>query len=133
MRCRPIGEAQAIALKMSAKEPNDPSWQSTRAIIDTNMGAALMDQGNHDDGVAAYRDGLVAAKALVARDPRSVEAQTSLVIALYNLADAGEDAEANFGQAKTLLQQLDAAGVLPPDKRMLIGQSRRRIGKARGR
>jgi tetratricopeptide (TPR) repeat protein len=115
-------EAQTIATAMAAKEPNDSSWQSTHGMIDNNIGAVLLDQGNRDDAIAAYRDALSVAKALVARDPRNAEWQTSLVVALYNLGEAGEDPRGNFAQAKDLLERLDQAGVLRPDKRALIAK-----------
>jgi len=107
---------------MGTKEPNNPDWQSTRTMIDNNLGALLIDQGNHDEAIAAYRDGLTVSKSLVSRDPRSVEWQTGLVIAMYNLGEAGEDSQANFTQAKELLTRLDAAGVLRPDKKALIAK-----------
>jgi hypothetical protein len=107
---------------MGAKEPTNPDWQTTRAMIDNNMGALLIDQGNRDEAIAAYRDGLNVSKGLVGHDPRNVEWQTGLVIAMYNLGEAGEDSETNFTQAKDLLSRLDSAGVLRPDKKALIAK-----------
>ena len=117
---------------MGAREPNNPDWPTTRAMIDNNLGAIQMDLGNHDDGVASYRDGLDISKGLVARDPRNADEQASLAVALYNLGEAGVDTVANLTQARDLLVRLDNAGVLRPDKKALIPRVEEALAKLRG-
>ena len=112
--------ALTIARAMQEKEPANTDWRSNRAMIDSNMGALLMELGKRDEAVVMYRDGLANAKALVQQDPHSAEWQSDLVVALYNLGEAGEDSEANLSLALEILKRLDAAGVLQPDKKALM-------------
>ncbi len=122
-------EALAVAQDMAAKDPKNTDWQSNKAMIESNIGALLMEQGNHDDALVMYRDGLTTAKALVQQDPRSGEWQSGLVVALYNLAEAGEDSEANFSLALDIIKRLDAAGALRPDKKPLIAKIEEGLAK----
>jgi len=51
---------------------------------------------------------------------------------MYNLAEAGEDRETNLTQAKELLSRLDSAGVLRPDKKVLIAKVDEALAKLDG-
>ncbi len=115
-------EALSIAKEMAPKDPGNSEWQSTRAVVDSNVGRLLMETGKQDEALVAYRDARSAAETLALKDPASVDWQTGLVIAYYNLAEAGDDTNANLLRASEILKRLDAAGVLPADKKMLIGK-----------
>jgi tRNA U34 5-methylaminomethyl-2-thiouridine-forming methyltransferase MnmC len=82
----------------------------------------LVAQGHRDEALAVYRDGLATAKALADKDPQKTDWQTTLMIAYYNLAEAGDDTSANFSAALAILKRLEAAGSLPTDKKPLIGK-----------
>jgi tetratricopeptide (TPR) repeat protein len=122
-------DALSVAKTMGDKDQTTPDWQSNRAMIDSNIGALMMGLGNSDDALVAYRDGLTIAKALTVRDPHNVEWQTGLVIALYNLGEAGDDRTVNFTQALDILKKLDAAGTLPPGKKEWIAKIEGKLGK----
>ena len=115
-------EALAIAKEMGPKDPGNTEWQNTRAVVDSNVGRLLMESGKQDEALIDYRDARNTAEALALKDPASVDWQTGLVIAYYNLAEAGEDTNANLLRASEILKRLDAAGALPADKKMLIGK-----------
>ncbi len=81
-----------------------------------------METGKRDEAMVAYHDARATAEALVLKEPASVDSQTGLVIAYYNLAEAGEDTNGNLLRANDILKRLDTAGVLPADKKELIGK-----------
>ncbi len=122
-------DALIVAREMGAKDPKNTDWLSNRAMIDSNIGALLMEQGKRDDALTMYRDGLATAKSLVQQDPRSGDWQSGLVVALYNLAEAGEDSEANLSLALDIIKRLDTAGALRPDKKPLIGKIEEGLAK----
>ncbi len=102
-------------------------------MIDNDLGGLLMDVGNRDDGLAAYRDALDVTKGLVARDPRNAELQAGLAMARSSaLGEAGVDTEANLTQARDLLVRLDTAGALRPDKKALIPHVDEALSKLHG-
>jgi tetratricopeptide (TPR) repeat protein len=113
-------EALSVAKAMGAKDPGNPEWLGTRGVIDSNVGRLLMEAGNRDDALVAYRDARTVSESLVLKDPGNVDWQTGLVIAYYNLAEAGEEKNTNLLRALDILKRLDAAGVLPVDKKQLI-------------
>jgi tetratricopeptide (TPR) repeat protein len=113
-------EALSVAKEMGAKDPGNPEWLGTRGVVDSNVGRLLMEAGNRDDALLAYRDARTVSEALVLKDPGNVDWQTGLVIAYYNLAEAGEEKNTNLLRALDILKRLDAAGVLPVDKKQLI-------------
>ncbi len=115
-------EALAVAKEMGPKDPGNTEWLSTRAVIDSNVGRLLMETGKRDEAMVAYHDARATAEALVLKEPASVDSQTGLVIAYYNLAEAGEDTNGNLLRANDILKRLDTAGVLPADKKELIGK-----------
>ncbi|MDB5396365.1 MAG: hypothetical protein JWM91_3871 [Rhodospirillales bacterium] len=115
-------EALSVAKEMGSKDPDNPEWQSTRAVIDSNVGRLLMEAGKRDNALLAYRDARIVAEALAAKEPRNVDWQTGLVISYYNLAEAGEETSTNLLRAIDILKRLEAAGVLPADKKLLIGK-----------
>jgi tetratricopeptide (TPR) repeat protein len=113
-------EALSVAKEMGAKDPGNPEWLGTRGVVDSNVGRLLMEAGNRDDALVAYRDARTVSESLVLKDPGNVDWQTGLVIAYYNLAEAGEEKSTNLLRALDILKRLDAAGVLPVDKKQLI-------------
>lgn len=121
-------EALAVAKTMGAKDPNNTEWQSTRAVVDSNVGRLLMEAGRHDEAMVAYQDARDVSEALVLKDGGNVTWQTGLVVAYYNLAEAGEETSANLLRASEILKRLDAAGVLPADKKVLISKIDEELG-----
>jgi hypothetical protein len=105
---------------MGAKEPENTEWQSTRGVVDSNVGRLLMEAGDRDGALLAYRDARTVSEGLVLKDPGNADWQTALVIAYYNLAEINEDRSANLLRAIDILKRLDAAGMLPADKKALV-------------
>ncbi len=118
---------------LTAKDPGNPDWLNSRAMIDSNIGALLIDRGRHDDALLVYRDGLATAKDLAAKDANNPDWQTALVVAYYNMAGAGEQAAANFASALDVLKRLEKAGQLPDDKRALIEKIQGKLAALKSR
>ena len=72
--------------------------------------------GDGPGALAAYEEGLAIAREL-AGDKSNAEAQTDVVVSLFKLAQAGEEAEGHLTEALALLRDLDARARLSPDKK----------------
>ena len=116
-----------VVKSLLSREPDSSDWQATRGMIDSNMGALLMSEGHRDEALRIYHDGLDSAKTLAAADPVNAEWQSSMVIAYYNLAEAGDDPGSNFASALSILKHLETSGVLPAEKKPLIGKIEGRL------
>lgn len=84
---------------------------------DNKVGDALKAAGDPPNALAAYRDSLAAIRALAEKDPSNLGWQLDLVVTLMKAVAAGDDAAANYSEALGVLQRLDSAGRLPPDKK----------------
>jgi tetratricopeptide (TPR) repeat protein len=115
-------EALTIVKNTLARDPDNNDLENTRCMIDSNIGVILTSEGRADEARDAYLDGLETAKKLSAASPQNIEWRTILMVAYYNLAEAGDDPSANFSAALAILKQLEAAGTLAADKRELIGR-----------
>ena len=83
------------------------------------IGDVKRSQNDNAGALAAYDESLAIARHLAAVDPGNVQWQTDLVVSLYKvaiLAD-GEKKSGAVDEALKIVEQLDAAGKLSPDKK----------------
>jgi hypothetical protein len=110
-------EAQGILKSLQEKDASNTEWQHALSVGDNKIGDALNAAGDLPNALSAYRDSLSAIRALAQKDSSNVGWQFDLVITLVKAVAAGDDAAANYSEALAVLQRLDSAGKLPPEKR----------------
>ena len=83
------------------------------------IGDVKRSQGDREGALAAYEESLDIARHLAAVDPGNVQWQTDLVVSLYKIAILadGDRKSAAVDEALKIVEQLDAAGKLSPDKK----------------
>jgi len=121
--------------KLSQRVPTDATWQRDLFISQTKVGEVLRARGDRNGAYTAFQDSLRTAEALAPRNPDNVTWQIDLVVASYNLAEAadtGSDggriaARLNYGQALTVLRQLESKGRLPTDRQDWIAAIEARL------
>ena len=92
------------------------------------MADVLVEQGQLDEALKAYRDSLAIRKKLAVNDPSNAGWQLDLVVSLVKVGTAvdkstevgKQEAKDNFGRSLEILRHLDKGGRLPPTKKSWI-------------
>jgi hypothetical protein len=113
------------------RTPGNAEWQSDLSDSNVAIGDVLKAQGHLDEALIAYREGLSIRMTLAAKYPENVLWQTNLAISLHKVVSAGGEPEANLPEAIAILNRLEAAGTLWPEKKALIADIEDALATAR--
>lgn len=102
----------AIREKLVAADPRNALWQRDLAASYDNIGTILLGFGERPDALELYRRAMTTREALANGDNGNPQWRILLVISLVKLAEAGDDAIANYQRALTLVQRLEHEGKL---------------------
>ena len=111
-------ELQAIAQLLAKHDPGNEVWQSDLWIALYKLSEAKLTLGDATAARGLCAEGLTIIRALAASHSGNVQHQLQLVMTLHLLASMqdGSERERALNEALTILEQLQAANQLPPDK-----------------
>ncbi|HYJ58152.1 MAG TPA: hypothetical protein VEW64_02230, partial [Methyloceanibacter sp.] len=111
-------ESVAIARRVLATDPDNSKFQRDLSLSLDKFGDVKRAQGDAGGAMAAYSESLAIARRLAGIDPDNAQWQADVIASLYKvaLAEDGERKSAALDEALTLLERLEAAGKLSPDK-----------------
>jgi tetratricopeptide (TPR) repeat protein len=99
----------------------------------TGKAASLLDGTTHrDEAISLYRKCLSVREKLAVAEPQKSWWQIGSAIVLIRLGELGDDPEARFTRALAILQELDAAGELPDNRKGWLNAARSRLSTIHG-
>ena len=112
-------ESLALTRRLADKNKGNAQLQRDISVSLDKIGDVKRSDNDIAGALAAYEESLAIAQRLAEIDPGNVQWQTDLVVSLYKIAllADGERKSAALDQALRIVEQLDAAGKLSPDKK----------------
>jgi hypothetical protein len=128
-----VSAFRAIVLQKSPAPRKDAGNVRFKYNIIVNLeriGDALWTQNDRPGALAAYREGLAAARDAAAAAPDDADSQATLVQAIVKLAESGDDPPARLSEALAILVDLQSKGRLPADQQSWIGLLKNALARA---
>jgi len=113
-------KATNIFRAIAKEKPNDNGLQSDVGLSLEKLGQMLRASGDRKGSLAAYRESEEIARAVSSKDPGNVQLRIDFVLALWRLANIGDEPRERLTEALKILQHLELAGSLSTDQKQWI-------------
>ena len=104
--------ARLIAGALSTQDPANAGIQRDLSVCVNKAGDARRAMGDLPGAVAGHRQGLEIIQRLARRFPDNAELQRDLIVSHFNLAEDGDDPQANYAKASAQAQAMKDRGIL---------------------